>query len=99
MPEIWHRVQEILQQNDASASDLGQCVDQDPVLTAQILKVCNSSAYAGGAEISNIPLAIARLGLDETSCIIFRSLAPDLGGDDRCRYAIACGRTEDTDST
>ncbi|MBN4073483.1 HDOD domain-containing protein [Mariprofundus ferrooxydans] len=82
MPEIWHKVQEILQQDDASAADLGQCVAQDPVLTAQIIKVCNSSVYAasGGNEISNIPLAIARLGLDEASSIIFRCLAPDLGG-------------------
>ncbi len=82
MPEIWHRVQEILQHDDASAADLGQCVAQDPVLTAQILKVCNSSAYgaSGGNEISNIPLAIARLGIDEASSVIFRCLAPDMGG-------------------
>jgi len=90
MPEIWHRVQEILQQDDASAGDLGQCVAQDPVLTAQILKVCNSSAYAGAdsAEVSNIPLAIARLGLDEASSIIFRSLAPDLGGSEQRKTEI-----------
>jgi len=82
MPEIWHRVQEILQHDDAAAADLGQCVAQDPVLTAQILKVCNSSAYgaSGGNEICNIPLAIARLGIDESSSIIFRCLAPNLGG-------------------
>ncbi len=90
MPEIWHRVQEVLQQDDASASDLGQCVAQDPVLTARILKLCNSSAYAGSnsAEISNIPLAIARLGLDEAGSIIFRSLAPDLGGSQQRKIEI-----------
>jgi len=90
MPEIWHQVQTILQQDDASASDLGQCVAKDPVLTAQILKVCNSSAYAGsaGKDVSNIPLAIARLGLDEASSIIFRSLAPDLGGSEQCKTEI-----------
>ncbi len=90
MPEIWHQVQDILQQPDASASDLGKCVAKDPVLTAQILKVCNSSAYAGsaGEDISNIPLAIARLGLDEASSIIFRSLAPDLGGSEQRKTEI-----------
>jgi len=90
MPEIWHQVQAILQQDDASASDLGQCIAQDPVLTAQILKVCNSSAYAaaGSAEISNIPLAIARLGLDEASSIIFRCLAPDLGNNAQRKMEI-----------
>ncbi len=81
MPEIWHQVQEILQQPGASATDLGLCVEQDPVLTARILTVCNSPAYKthGSAEITNIRLAIARLGLNEASIIIFSSLAPDLG--------------------
>jgi len=90
MPEIWHRVQQILQQDDASASDLGQCVAQDPVLTAHILKMCNSAAYVvpGGVEISNIRLAIARLGLDEASSIIFRVLAPDLGGSEQRKREI-----------
>jgi len=90
MPEIWRQVQDILQRDDASASDLGQCVAQDPVLTAHILKACNSASYAaaGAAEISNIPLAIARLGLDEASSIIFRSLAPDLGGSEQRKKEI-----------
>jgi len=82
MPEIWHQVQEILQQPDASAGELGQCVAQDPVLTARILTVCNSPMYGvhNSAEISNIRLAIARLGLNESCNIIFHSLAPELGG-------------------
>jgi len=82
MPEVWHQVQDILQRPGVSAGDLGQCVAQDPVLTARILTVCNSSAYASShsAEITNIRLAIARLGLNEACNIIFHSLAPDLGG-------------------
>ena len=81
MPETWHQIQHILQQADASASDLGAVVANDPVLTARILKTCNSSAYAtaGSSEINHIPLAIARLGLDETTNIIFQTLAPKLG--------------------
>jgi len=81
MPETWRQVQRVLQQPDASASDLGAVIANDPVLTARILKTCNSSAYAtaGSSDINNIPLAIARLGLDETSSIIFQTLAPKLG--------------------
>jgi len=90
MPEIWQQVQDIVQQEDSSARDLGMCVAQDPVLTAHILKLCNSSMYAsaGSADISNIPLAIARLGLDEASNIIFLALAPDLGGSQRSKLEI-----------
>jgi len=90
MPEIWHKIQNILQQADSSASDLGACIAQDPILTAQVLKVCNSSAYGAknSSEITNIPLAIARLGLDEVSTIIFRSLAPDMGASALARKEV-----------
>ncbi len=52
------------------------------MLTARILTVCNSSTYAAhnSAEITNIRLAIARLGLNEACNIIFHSRAPELGG-------------------
>ena len=81
MPEIWLEVQEILEEPDSSASDLGHCIARDPILTSRILTACNSVIYSpvGGAEITNIPLAIARLGLDEATSIIFQSLAPSLG--------------------
>ncbi|NWF36629.1 HDOD domain-containing protein [Mariprofundus sp. KV] len=90
MPEIWHKIQQILEQPDASAGELGAVIAQDPILTAQILKVCNSSAYSvpGSSEISNIPLAIARLGLDETSNVIFKSLAPELGQSEKMRQQV-----------
>ena len=90
MPEIWHQVQAILQQAGSSASDLSQCIAQDPVLTAQILKVCNSPAYSamGNAEVVNLPLAIARLGLDETGTIVLRSMAPELGNSQKSKLEI-----------
>jgi len=90
MPEIWHKVQQILEQPGASAGELGAAISQDPILTAKILKVCNSSAYAmpGSSEISNIPLAIARLGMDEASNIIFQTLAPELGQNGKMRQQI-----------
>lgn len=81
MPETWNAVQQLLAEPHASASDLANVVSRDPVLTARILKTCNSPAFAGagGNEIGNMPLAVARLGLDETTNIIFQTLAPKLG--------------------
>lgn len=80
MPETWHRIQRALQQPDATAHDLGIIIADDPILTAKILQTCNSAAYAAStcANINNIPLAVTRLGLDETSNIIFHTLAPQL---------------------
>ncbi len=81
MPETWNQIQRVLQRPDASAHDLGVIIATDPILTAKILQTCNSAAYATStsANINNIPLAVARLGLDETSNIIFHTLAPQLG--------------------
>ncbi|MDQ6992791.1 MAG: HDOD domain-containing protein [Mariprofundus sp.] len=81
MPEIWNEIQAILAREGSSASDLGQCVARDPVLTARVLAVCNSAAYAspGQSEITNIPLAIARLGLQEATALLFQTLIPNMG--------------------
>ncbi|ATX78649.1 HDOD domain-containing protein [Mariprofundus aestuarium] len=80
MPEIWHQIQQILEDPEASAAELGACIAKDPVLSAKVLMVCNSSAYrtSDSSEVTNMPLAIARLGLDATSNIIFQTLAPKL---------------------
>lgn len=82
MPEIWHSVQQILQDSDASATQMGNCIAKDPVLTARILTLCNTAGFAGpaAAELTNINLAIARLGMDTTATILFQTLAPELGG-------------------
>jgi len=91
MPKIWHQIQAVLQQPDSSASDLSACITQDPILTAEILKVCNSSAYGAknNNAITNIPLAVARLGLDEVSTVIFHSLAPEIGTSTTARKEVS----------
>ncbi|MDQ6965889.1 MAG: HDOD domain-containing protein, partial [Mariprofundaceae bacterium] len=90
IPEIWQEIQRILQQPDASAGDLGHCISRDPVLTAKVLKVCNSAAYSGRAAhtISDVPVAVARMGISEAAAIIFMSLVPELGGSSAARQEV-----------
>jgi len=90
MPEIWHEIQHILQQEGASARDVGSCVVRDPVLTAHVLKLCNSAAFTGraGKVVTDIPLAIARMGMAEATNVIFRSLAPDMGRSQTARNQV-----------
>ncbi|ATX83009.1 HDOD domain-containing protein [Mariprofundus ferrinatatus] len=90
MPEIWHQIQQILDKPEASATELGACIAKDPVLSAKVLMVCNSSAYRSPAspEITNMPLAIARLGLDATSNIIFQTVAPKLEKGEENRFQV-----------
>ncbi|MDQ6993490.1 MAG: HDOD domain-containing protein [Mariprofundus sp.] len=90
MPENWHRIQRIIENPNASIKALSDVILNDPILTAKILQVCNSSAFAivGNKGIHDIQLAITRLGLDETGNLIFRTLAPALGDGAGARIQI-----------
>ncbi len=81
LPEVWYEVQTLLEDPDAAPSDLGRVVGRDPILTAHLLGVCNSSAYtaSGSKAITNITIAIARLGMDQASMFILGNLMPKLG--------------------
>ena len=82
LPEIWHKVQGILNDPGSAPSDLGRIVAQDSILSAQLLRVCSSSAYKtpGARPVTNVTLAIARIGMAQASSLILQSAAPVLGG-------------------
>jgi HD-like signal output (HDOD) protein/ActR/RegA family two-component response regulator len=52
-----------LQRDDVSAQSVGDIIEGDPALTAKVLQLVNSSAYAVGRRISNVGQAVALLGL------------------------------------
>lgn len=83
LPEIWHQIQKILNSPDAAASDLAKLVSQDPILTAHILKICNSAAYAipGNPPVTHIALALTRLGMDAAQEVILQMLMPEIGSE------------------
>lgn len=91
LPEIWGRIQAILNAPDASPSDLAKEVEQDPVLTAHVLKICNSAAYTmpGSNPVTSVALALTRLGMDTAHDIILQMVVPDFSGkksDPEVRY-------------
>ncbi len=81
LPEIWYRIQTILNAPDASPSDLAAEVEQDPVIAARVLKVCNSAAYAapGAKPVTSVALALTRLGMDRAHDLILQAVIPDFG--------------------
>lgn len=83
LPEIWHQIQKTLNSPDAAASDLAKLVSQDPILTAHILKICNSAAYAvpGNPPVTHIALALTRLGMDAAQEVILQMLMPEIGSE------------------
>jgi HD-like signal output (HDOD) protein/CheY-like chemotaxis protein len=52
-----------LNADDASAESVGLVIERDPAATAKVLQLVNSSAYSAGRTVSNVPQAVALLGL------------------------------------
>lgn len=85
LPEIWQQIQTILNAPDASPSDLARVIEQDQALTAHVLKVCNTAAYnmPGSKPVTNVAVALTRLGMDTAHDIILQMVVPDFGNRDK----------------
>lgn len=63
LPEVARRVMEMTHRESTSGSDLTQLIHRDQALAAQVLRVANSAALAGGVRIVSLQQAVARLGM------------------------------------
>lgn len=71
LPEVTLRIQNILADNSGSAIDLEDLIQQDPSLSASILKVANSALYNySGRKITALKDAIVRIGRNELQKIL-----------------------------
>ena len=84
LPNLYLEVMDALRANDPSPAKIGQIISRDMGMTAKILQVVNSVAYATRSEITQPEQAVLRIGLDTMQSLvlsvsIFSSLAPTLG--------------------
>lgn len=63
LPAVAIRVLEMTRSHDVSMGKIAEVVQQDPGLTAKILRVVNSSLYGMPREVSSLRQAMALLGL------------------------------------
>jgi serine/threonine protein kinase len=79
LPEIWHEVQAVFEDETSSPADLAKVIAQDAVLTAHVLKSCNTAAYlpSGAKENTDVALALTRIGMDAAQSLILSAAAPD----------------------
>jgi putative nucleotidyltransferase with HDIG domain len=62
---ITMRIRHALNDPDASTHDVARIVGTEPVLSGQLLRLCNSAAFSkGGKPVSELRTAIARLGFE-----------------------------------
>ncbi len=90
LPEVWHQVQKMFEDPDTSPADLARVIVQDSVLTAHILKVCNSAAYqpAGSKETTDVAIALTRIGMGGAQTLILSAVIPNFGGERKSPIAV-----------
>ncbi|MBN1759159.1 MAG: HDOD domain-containing protein [Chitinispirillaceae bacterium] len=70
LPEIVLRIQRLVMSEEGNATLLARIIEQDPSLSAKILKVSNSSYYCStSGKITSISNAITRVGFNEVGHI------------------------------
>ncbi|MDH4564834.1 HDOD domain-containing protein [Pseudomonas sp. BN411] len=67
LPEVALKVRETAEDPNASIQDLAKVIGNDAALTARIIKVVNSPLLRTNKEITDLQMAISRLGINYTS--------------------------------
>ena len=64
-PDVAVQVNDMLSDGKSDADHIGGIIEQDPALTATLLKLANSPVYRGSAEIDTVSQAFTRMGARE----------------------------------
>ena len=70
MPEVFLQVKKIVDDPSSNVGHIANVITRDPSLTARILKVANNALYRGDTEITNLKLAVSRMGLQLTKTLV-----------------------------
>ncbi len=62
LPEVFTKINEMVDDPSSSASDIGKFISQDPALTARLLKIANSPLYGFPSKIDTVSRAITIIG-------------------------------------
>lgn len=99
-PDIYFKIQEVINSPISSATSIAKVVGKDPSLTARLLRLVNSSFYGFPNPILSIPRAIAIIGSNELTALalavstmtVFRHV-PSVYVDMKSlwKHSIACG--------
>ena len=65
LPDIYHRIEETVNDPTSSFDAMARIIEQDAALTVQILKVANSSLYAFPYKIQSVSRAISIIGTQQ----------------------------------
>src|SRR3569833_2554535 len=100
LPEVFLRVNEMIDSPRYTAADIGHVISRDPGLTARLLKLANSALYNFPSQIDTVSRAITIIGTRELRDLIlatsvariFKGLPNDLiSMDFFWLHCVCCG--------
>ncbi|MCB1122537.1 MAG: HDOD domain-containing protein, partial [Verrucomicrobiae bacterium] len=79
----------LLKEPDTDLEDVARLIRSEAALTADIIKVSNSSYYGSSIPCSNIEDALARIGFNEVLKVVALILAKELTSNDLEKYGMS----------
>lgn len=70
MPDVFLQVKKIIDDPSSNIGNVAKIITRDPSLTARILKVANNAMHRGNNEITNLQLAVSRMGLQLVKTLV-----------------------------
>lgn len=65
LPDVYIRLREVMQSDDASMADAAEVLSMDPALAARVLRIANSAAYGLRAEVDTVARAASIVGMQK----------------------------------
>jgi putative nucleotidyltransferase with HDIG domain len=65
LPDVFIRINQLLENPDSSMADIAKAVSQDPSFTLRLLRVANSSFYSFSSTIDTAPKAVSIIGTSQ----------------------------------
>ena len=79
IPQIANQIMAIVENPNASLSDVADIIIYDPMTTANILRTCNSAYYGLSRKVQSVHEAVTLIGLDQiVDLVLLRSGAENL---------------------
>ena len=69
LPVVMQKLSAAIRDPNSDARSIARLIEDDPAISTRILKVVNSSLYAGGVKIETVQQAVSRLGMTATNNI------------------------------
>lgn len=61
-PRLYLDLVQLLRDPESTSAEIAELLSQDPAIVAKVLRLCNSAYFSGGRVISDIRVAVTRLG-------------------------------------